>query len=607
MRPPTSRPPETPTASPCTWDAVTGATGYKVFRRVGADAFAQIATTVSASYDDTGVVADTTYDYIVRATDGDNEGLDSVIASASLSAQAPAQVTNLTATGDADSIALSWDAVTDATGYKVFRRVGADAFAEIATTTTTSYDDTGVVAGTTYDYIVRATAGDNEGLDSAIASASLQTVAPEEPTAPAPVTDLAAALSADGESVVLTWTGSADDVDRYAVDRETLDSDPAENVTVGVVDADTTTITDDDITAGKTAKTYRYSVIAIAFGEDVTFSEEVTVDVEIPAAKPAPVTNLVAALSADGESVVLTWTGSAGDVDRYAVDRETLDSDPAEIVTVGVVDADTTTITDDDITAGKTDKTYRYSVIAIAVGEDATFSEEVTVDVEIPAAEPAPVTDLVAAISADGESVVLTWTGSADDVDRYAVDRETLDSDPAEIVTVGVVDAETTTITDDDIAAGQTYRYSVIAIAGGEDGAFSEEVTVDVEIPAADPSGPLTVFTLVDTSAPSTHTVLSDDDVVELADPDNGSYGIYITTVEDVGSVGLSLVGPKTVSRTENLAPYSLYGDGGSDQIHGESLPVGEYTITATAYSEADLGGDELGILEVSFTVSTGN
>ena len=49
--------------------------------------------------------------------------------------------------------------------------------------------------------------------------------------------------------------------------------------------------------------------------------------------------------------------------------------------------------------------------------------------------------------------------------------------------------------------------------------------------------------------------------------------------------------------------PHSLYGDEGEGEeitLTGESLPVGAYTLKATAYSEA---GEALGILEVSFTV----
>ena len=65
----------------------------------------------------------------------------------------------------------------------------------------------------------------------------------------------------------------------------------------------------------------------------------------------------------------------------------------------------------------------------------------------------------------------------------------------------------------------------------------------------------------------------------------------------------LQLTGAKTHDQTENITPYSLYGDSGGN-LSGESLPVGEYTLTATAYSEARLGGNLLGTLEVSFSVT---
>ena len=100
---------------------------------------------------------------------------------------------------------------------------------------------------------------------------------------------------------------------------------------------------------------------------------------------------------------------------------------------------------------------------------------------------------------------------------------------------------------------------------------------------------------------------------VEVADPDGGSYGIRakLAKGETVGSVSLELSGAKSVGpRTENLAPYSLYGDhrsGAARHLDGESLPAGSYTLTATAYAESSLGGDELGTLEVSFTIAQTN
>ena len=117
----------------------------------------------------------------------------------------------------------------------------------------------------------------------------------------------------------------------------------------------------------------------------------------------------------------------------------------------------------------------------------------------------------------------------------------------------------------------------------------------------------LTGFTLVDTSG-QPQTVLAsptDGGTLSLDDPAGGSYGIQVNikSGSQIGSVRLQLSGAKSVDHTENHAPYSLYGDGGASALNGESLPVGSYTLTATAYSEGRLGGEEIGTLSASFTV----
>ena len=61
----------------------------------------------------------------------------------------------------------------------------------------------------------------------------------------------------------------------------------------------------------------------------------------------------------------------------------------------------------------------------------------------------------------------------------------------------------------------------------------------------------------------------------------------------------LDLNGPKDVYRSEGITPYSLYGDSGENYLKGENLPVGRYTLKATARKKND---DVLGILVVSFT-----
>ncbi len=87
-------------------------------------------------------------------------------------------------------INLSWGAATDnvgVTGYQVERcqGTGCTTFALVTTVTTTSFNNTGLAASTTYRYRVRATdAAGNFGPYTAIATATTQ--APPAPDTSAP-------------------------------------------------------------------------------------------------------------------------------------------------------------------------------------------------------------------------------------------------------------------------------------------------------------------------------------------------------------------------------------------------------------------------------------
>ncbi len=136
-----------------------------------------IGTTTATTYSDSGLSPETTYTYEVSAVDtAGNEGTKSDPASATTDpappdTTPPAKVTGLTATpASSTSIDLSWDANTesDLSYYNIYRDG-----VKIATTTSTTYTDTGLSPSTTYTYEVSAvdTAG-NEGTKSDPASAT---------------------------------------------------------------------------------------------------------------------------------------------------------------------------------------------------------------------------------------------------------------------------------------------------------------------------------------------------------------------------------------------------------------------------------------------------
>jgi chitodextrinase len=138
------------------WNASTdnvGVVGYQIFRDN-----AQIATSSSASYSDTGVQPNSTHTYYVVAFDaGGNFSDPSNTAAATTPSDTtpPSAPTNLTATAVSDTrVNLAWTASTDdvgIAGYQIFRDS-----VQIGTTVSTSYADTTTQANVSYSYFIVA-------------------------------------------------------------------------------------------------------------------------------------------------------------------------------------------------------------------------------------------------------------------------------------------------------------------------------------------------------------------------------------------------------------------------------------------------------------------
>ena len=165
-------------------------------------------TSSSTSYNDTGLAAGTTYQFSVSAYDGAGNvsAKTSPISVTTPTTGGPTTPADLVATAVSGSeVDLSWTASTDAggtvTGYDVYRNGEL-----IGTSSTTSYRDTGLTAGNTYEYSVSAF--DAAGKASAeTKSVSVTTAgAGSQPTMPTDVK----ATALNGSTAVLTWTASSD-------------------------------------------------------------------------------------------------------------------------------------------------------------------------------------------------------------------------------------------------------------------------------------------------------------------------------------------------------------------------------------------------------------
>ncbi|MEY4754244.1 MAG: hypothetical protein RJA44_1919 [Pseudomonadota bacterium] len=194
-------------------------------------AFTTLATLAAGSttYTDAGRAANTTYVYRVVAV----RGTDSSVAALSanfLTPSLPATPAAPTATVSGNSVALSWSDIANETGYQVYRRTGAGAFAAVSAVLpadTTSYGEAGL-ANATYNYRIQASnwAGTVQSANSASVVVNSVTL------------NAAANVQAStANSPVVTWVDQSSGETAYRVRR----TPQTVNGTTGRVTAGTTT------------------------------------------------------------------------------------------------------------------------------------------------------------------------------------------------------------------------------------------------------------------------------------------------------------------------------------------------------------------------------
>ena len=148
-------------------------------------------------------------------------------------------------------------------------------------------------------------------------------------------------------------------------------------------------------------------------------------------------------------------------------------------------------------------------------------------------------------------------------------------------------------------AAGQ-YTASLTVTDGG---GLQDTETVSINV-SAPPSQGVVSFTLINADTDMDLTTLTNGQQISASLVSGVNLNIRANTnPATVGSVSLNLSGATTASRTENTAPYALFGDDSGDYL-GQPLPTGSYTISGTAYSGRGLSGTNLGGLVVSFSIS---
>ncbi|KAF0217382.1 MAG: fibronectin type III domain-containing [Geobacteraceae bacterium] len=170
------------------WDQVTGNTGYKVERKIGAGAWGDLPTKLTNEnyHVDQGLTPGTTYSYRVSTNSVSGYSLPSNEPSAitkpvAPTLNAPTSITNT-------QMVLGWNAVTGAATYTLQYKVSGGAYANFPACTNmagTTCTVTGLTAPNAYNFQVKAA---NTGGDSAWSNEQSGTAALAVPTLSAPTT-----------------------------------------------------------------------------------------------------------------------------------------------------------------------------------------------------------------------------------------------------------------------------------------------------------------------------------------------------------------------------------------------------------------------------------
>lgn len=195
------------------WNRVSGATSYNVYRATSASGtYSYKTSTSSTSYTDYSVNEGSTYYYKVSAENSAGESSKSSYVSATVGSSGgggdavPAAPTGVTATQQGPKaypyVYISWDYSWDADHYVIYRSTSqSGSFSKIGSTSSFSYADENVSNGKTYYYKVKA--ANSSGKESAfsnVASVTVNTTIVETPGI------LTCSVSKGYNQITISWT-----------------------------------------------------------------------------------------------------------------------------------------------------------------------------------------------------------------------------------------------------------------------------------------------------------------------------------------------------------------------------------------------------------------
>ena len=426
-----------------TWNAVTGAAKYEVYRARSKDGtYSKYSTTTGTAYTNSSyLTSGATYYYKVRALDANgNAGPYSAV----VSVTCRLKLTAPTVTGSTDSQGrptLKWNAVTGAAKYEVYRARSKDGdYIKYSTVTGTSYTNTSYLAnGTTYYYKVRALGSDGTaGPDSTPVSVTYK--------APFGAPLVTGSKDSQGRPA-LKWD-KVTDAAKYEVYRAR-----SKDGTYSLMSTQSATgYTNTSYLANGT--TYYYKVRALkANGTASAYSSVVTITY---GTVPTPAAPAMRSAKADSAGITVSWDTAANAV-TYNVYRT---ADAGSSWTQVASSVKGTSYKDTTVQKGVK---YGYKVRGVAAdGKTLGPMSSTGVTAKVTAASTTPdYVKLKSAKSDPGNGILLTWESAAD-AKTYNVYRKV---DGASGWTLLASSVSGTSYRDTSGKRGTTYVYTVRGVA----------------------------------------------------------------------------------------------------------------------------------------------
>ncbi len=424
------------------WKAVTGATEYIVRRKTIIGAWENIArvTADNLEYTDYNLESGNTYVYTVQPVNPYTDEDVLIFNANGVSCKYISKPSNIISQSGIGGIDISWDKAYGVDKYQIVRReLGTEEWSVIAepANTKTSFKDTTVENGKTYEYDVNSVLG--SFVTETISEGQLVTYL----TSPAIIS-----VSNISEGIELVWE-SVDNAAYYTIYRKVV------GVDTGFTEYEvrtTNNFIDYDVELGKA---YTYSVQAVSsYGDASAFTKTGYTITRVP-------TTVVTEILPQADNIKVSWEAVEG-VDGYNIYRKTEDSSWEKAGSVSKL------FTSFEDKGAKSGYSYFYCVAPCVGNSESAKVSSFNSEYYLKAPQNVNATNVK-------DGIKVSWSASAGTTE-YLVYR--LQNDTKELV--ATVDAGKTEFIDNDVVVNDIYNYYVKAINESKGESKDSETTTPV-------------------------------------------------------------------------------------------------------------------------------